>query len=284
METKSPQEVAVMLGVDEVTIRRLRHKAGLPERQRGQGYSLEEIAQLRAQQRYKVREATDPPAPVGAPMPANNAPQATEMPASASTMTAKYEQLLSPSWDTPRTFEAMPAALSEQLANIARQNDRIIAQNDRIEQMLGAMHARLEDMAGETRLAQMQPLLETHLAQHGQAPLMPSDDLPVRLLPAHPSTPRARPVTPQRLIQHANEAIRLRLPAGSLPWATFAAIEGIQENLFKNALTRGEVQTTPVDQGAADGRLYHWLTPAQQASALAWWNGRLPKATEDAAE
>ncbi|GEM_PF-3397417 len=72
----TPGEVATTLGVNAATVRRLRAKAGLPPRKRGQGYTEEECAQLRAQLRYHPRahnradegqmRASDD-APVGAP-------------------------------------------------------------------------------------------------------------------------------------------------------------------------------------------------------------------------
>jgi DNA-binding transcriptional MerR regulator len=53
--TMTSAEVAQALGVDAATVRRLRAKANLPRRKRGQGYTEEECARLCAQLRYHPR-------------------------------------------------------------------------------------------------------------------------------------------------------------------------------------------------------------------------------------
>jgi hypothetical protein len=53
--TITPADVARTLGVNAATVRRLRARAGVPPRKRGQGYTEEECAQLRAQLRYQPR-------------------------------------------------------------------------------------------------------------------------------------------------------------------------------------------------------------------------------------
>lgn len=52
-------DVARTLGVNAATVRRLRAKANLPPRARGQGYTEAECAQLRAQLRYQPRARTE---------------------------------------------------------------------------------------------------------------------------------------------------------------------------------------------------------------------------------
>jgi hypothetical protein len=253
METKSPQEVAALLGVDEVTIRRLRRKAGLPERQRGQGYTLDEIALLRAQQRYKVH-APDV-APTGAEANlfpdehADIARESTELSASAPPLIAKYEQLLSPSWETSRSFEAAPGVLSEQLANIARQNDRIMVQNDRIEQSLRALHARLEELTdgGVGLIIESSP--RERSARSGQKQVR---------------GPRSGQVPPS-------------LPPGTVTLAAFAAQTNANLGTLKSRLKpyvnpEIRLETTQLDTGAGDGRKAHYLTPEQQRKALLQWH------------
>lgn len=245
METKSPREVAALLDVDEVTIRRLRRKAGLPERQRGQGYTLDEITLLRAQQRYRVHPAAPPTS--GSPDGRTDiAPLTSEMPASASTMAARHEPLLSPSsWDTSLKVEAALAPLSEQLADIARQNDRIIAQNERIEQALGAMTAKLEEMAGTA-----------------------------------PSASHARPAprTQQKQVRGPSvQAVPQDLPPGTVTLAVFAASTHANLGTLKSRLkpyVNAEIrlETTALETGAEDGRKTHYLTPEQQRKALLQWH------------
>ena len=53
--TMTPAEAAQTLGVNAATVRRLRARAGLSPRARGQGYTEQECAQLRAQLRYHSR-------------------------------------------------------------------------------------------------------------------------------------------------------------------------------------------------------------------------------------
>lgn len=55
---KTPAEVAKALEVSAATVRRLRAKAGLSPRKRGQGYTEEDCAQLCAQLRYHPRAHT----------------------------------------------------------------------------------------------------------------------------------------------------------------------------------------------------------------------------------
>jgi hypothetical protein len=251
METKSPQEVAVLLGVDEVTIRRLRRKAGLPERQRGQGYTLDEIELLRAQQRYKVHTAE--PVPVRAEAktsfdgPPYNAPLASELSARPSEMTTKYDQLLSPSWDS-QPEEALPAELSEQLTNIARQNDRIIAQNDRIEQSLRALHAKLEEMTA--------------------SPAAPTIEGSLREL---------LPLTRQKQVRGPTpgSGVPSDLPPGSVTFEEFCRLTSVNNGTMKSRINKTDNEKIRLETTArlgADRRNHHFLTPDQQRKALLQWH------------
>ena len=272
METKSPQEVAALLGVDEVTIRRLRHKAGLPERKRGQGYTQDEIVLLRAQQRYKVRRAepeeADPIADTASELHASNAPLLPEMPASPPQLTAKYEQLLRPSWEISRTFETNPDALSA-LADIARQNDRIIAQNDRIEQRLldlsatlQALEDRLSSRPSPSREATPAPLQSHTGALSSAAAFDPADLADTMKRPA---------------VKIAPASTAGGLPPGLESWRWYAERHGISDSTVKGGRDRGDL---PVISGKWKiGN--HYITGALDAAGQhKFWElwGQFPQA------
>ena len=231
METKSPREVAVLLGVDEVTIRRLRHRAGLPERQRGQGYTLDEVEQLRQQQRYKVHgEANNSPE-----LHANIARFSDEM---AAEMTARDDQLHA---SPPEPFPIAPqtADLSEQLAAIARQNDRI-------ETLLRAMHARLSELtaSGAELYVESAPILPQISRQHIKGPI-PGQGVPPDL------------------------------PEGTVTFLEFCRAAGVNEGSMKSRLKKSmndKIQIETTRRVGPDGRDRHYLTPVQQRKLLLQWH------------
>ncbi|MDE2106412.1 MAG: helix-turn-helix domain-containing protein [Patescibacteria group bacterium] len=228
METKSPQEVAVMLGVDEVTIRRLRHRAGLPERRRGQGYTLDEVERLRQQQRYKVHgDANNSPE-----LHANNAPLTDELHAE---MTAKMHA----SADDIPLSDPLPADIREQLAAIARQNDRL-------ENLMRAMHARLSELtaSGAELYVESTPLAPVGRVQRIKGPV------------------RGQGVPPD-------------LPEGTVTFLEFCRQTSVNDGSMKSRLNKSmneKIRLETTRRAGPDGRDRHYLTPVQQRKALLQWH------------
>lgn len=255
----SATETAVLFGVDAATIRRWRVKAGLEPRQEGGGYSDEEIAQLAV--------AAKRPNPLHAQP---TAMHAHDVPSARAALAEAAPDLLTISHDDLRA----------QMRDVTLSS----AQDARLEAILHAQEQLMHAQARiETQLAGIHALLEALLAQAGSGPVPGGEGAPVSDSPARLHALSLTPAEHGRIwgkttrIEAEQRARRLPgdLPEGSVTLAAFAQATGTESTTLRHRTRIGgamHLDVTTLDRGARDGRVAHWLTPAQQQAALAGWH------------